>query len=380
MTRNKVPLNHRQNSSAPAQNQASVAQAPAEHVEKSWLASLTPEERAEEEKEQGRRQKKAEEIKKQQLLDQQRRASEERAQKQAQLREAQKDKAWEQEKLRAQEQGVLEAHEWPDGQWYVEVSKGVWKEMGHKFYCIHCDAGMNDAAVSSHIKGERHRKRLAAKGYEATTNVTLPPKSSAAAWLAAASPPTYWAPCSGPQPAAVDSNGDGERIHEDGYVYIPPEEEWLAWVCDPDFDAKGLYLKCLLCNKWITDLPGTDPRGYDGLHGRLSSKNQKDHKRKLENLPHYKQDHTFWNSMLAERTKWHVPSKIVIDTSPLDKVEALESGQSRPKLPSVAALELPAGWFAGWCTEQEQYYYWSELHESQWELPTVPASGVAGGA
>merc|ERR1719440_413930 len=131
----------------------------------SWLESLSPEERAVEEQKMKVREKKAESAKQQQEADQKRRAEEERSQKQAELREVRKDKTWQQRKLSLKEQGLLEAQEY-GGKWYVEISSGLWREVQQYFYCIHCEAGMNEAAIDSHIQGERHRKSSASKCFE----------------------------------------------------------------------------------------------------------------------------------------------------------------------------------------------------------------------
>jgi hypothetical protein len=43
---------------------------------------------------------------------------------------------------------------------------------------------------------------------------------------------------------------------------------WLAWLkSDEEGYGEGLYLKCLLCKKWVCDLHGVDAR-RDVLTGR----------------------------------------------------------------------------------------------------------------
>ena len=62
------------------------------------------------------------------------------------------------------------------------------------------------------------------------------------------------------------------------YGTCPP---WLEWKEDPEF-GKDLYLRCKLCAKWVCDEYDTrSPTTYDGIHGKTSEKNSKEHKKKL---------------------------------------------------------------------------------------------------
>jgi len=137
--------------------------------------------------------------------------------------------------------------------------------------------------------------------------------------------------------------------------YEEPEEQWLAWVKSDDAGyEEGLYLKCLLCDKWVTDLSGTDSKGYNGQHSQRNDACTKQHKKRM----YYLDDQVFVRQMLAERSKWH-PSKIQVGT-----------GASAKK--RHAPPELPRGWFAEWSEEHEDYFFYSSSH-AQWEVPTTAA-------
>ena len=87
-----------------------------------------------------------------------------------------------------------------------------------------------------------------------------------------------------PPPPPVPRSNDLAEPHDndDGrqttYGTCPP---WLEWKEDPEF-GKDLYLRCKLCAKWVCDKYDTrSPTTYDGIHGKTSEKNSKEHKRKL---------------------------------------------------------------------------------------------------
>ncbi len=86
--------------------------------------------------------------------------------------------------------------------------------------------------------------------------------------------------------------------------YELPEEPWLAWVRDSD---SKLYLKCILCDKWVMDLEGPLAGAqYRGLHGSLGVENQKKHRKLLENFVTYGRewDWNDWEKIERERSKW----------------------------------------------------------------------------
>lgn len=327
------------------------------------------------------RQKKAEVLKQQQELEQRRRAQEEHTQKQVAREQVRRDKDRQQWKQRAQEQGLLEAQECMDGQWYVELGQGLWQKVDYQFWCKHCEAGMSEAAIESHLGGERHRKRSA--------NCSLATHTPATTCFPQAVCGDGRTQCCMEKWQAVDGDGQircipcnkyCDGVHEQTkehanrvweYLvtlegdYKEPEESWLAWVkADEPGYAEGLYLKCLLCKKWVTDLAGADPSGYDGQHGRSADNSTKQHKKFMSNLASYMNDQAFWNGVLAERSKWHPPIKPLSDM--------ITPVPEKPEKPSPP--ELPDGWWAEWSKEQQQYYFYSAVDESQWEMPTTVAA------
>merc|ERR1712080_711383 len=110
--------------------------------------------------------------------------------------------------------------------------------------------------------------------------------------------------------------------------YREPVQPWLAWLPCKEC-GEGRYLRCLLCKKWVQDFEGTDTRHYDGQHGELSSKNQKGHLKKMENLDAYKQDATYWPALLAERSQWHPPTTGTPDAPPAARRELPPSPPAR---------------------------------------------------
>jgi hypothetical protein len=381
-SRNKILVAH---VASPAKGTFALTEKASELVEVSWLESLTPEELALEAERQLSRQKKADVMKQRQELEQIRYATEERERKQAELKgarqEARQGKAKQEEKLHAEANGILEARQHADGVWYVALGSGLWKEVDHHFWCRHCEAGMSEAAIASHLVGQRHCKRLAAN-----------PKSHVLA-------PDLPGPCTlavcgdncGVSPTCLETwqelLSDGEvrcilcnkccnGVHETtpehakkvfAYLatlegdYKEPDEPWLSWLPCKEW-GEGLFLKCLLCDKWIQDLVGTDPRGYDGHHGSLSSKNQKGHSKKIQNLDESMRDKGFWAAMRAP-----------VAVKPLS-IESPLTAQQPP------APKLPEGWQATWSEEHDDYYFHSDMHESQWELPIDPAAETSAGS
>lgn len=338
--------------------------------------------------------------------------------------------------LKAQERvadGIVEAREWGNGKWYVESRSGAWKEIDHRFWCELCEAGMGEAALSAHLDGQRHRKSLAARDHAANArDASLGASGSAPvtgdrareqaagardAGPAAARP----APAAGDRADPVEKwqamEADGRlrclacnkysdstheateeharrvasyvaKLEEPEYQYYEPDVLWLAWVPCPEW-GKGFYLKCLLCDKWITDLEGTDPRGYDGQHGPLSDKNQKAHGKKMSKLEELMQDTQAWNAMLAERARWHQsvefansPARTCMPCTVAVPSRATTCTPCKPAAPSrattcaprkAAAPELPKGWQEAWSSYHECQYFFSEFGDSQWDRPTAPA-------
>jgi len=366
----------------------------------SWRDSLTPEERAVEERKQKAREMKAAEMKQQQELNRTRRANEERQRKQAELKEARQEakysKVRQQERQRAAAEGMLEAQEHSDGLWYVSLGSGTWREVDQQFWCRHCEAGMSEAAVISHLNGDRHRRKTAGLGLGSPSTST------------STSPTAHCSPCMSSTGGNVRSGSlwsqhnwqevlaDGQvrcipcqkfcdGIHETtaehakrvfAYIetlkgdYKEPEVPWLVWASCEEW-GEGLYLKCLLCNKWIQDLVGTDARGYDGNHGSAGSQNQKDHAKKIRNLPHvlaeYAQDRDYWD----ERRAACGVLAATPAAAPATPAAAPASSSQQPQQP--AAPELPEGWYAAWSEEDQAYFFYTADQTAQWEVPLEPA-------
>lgn len=289
-------------------------------------------------------------------------------------REAAKvEKALQVLRTRAKEEGILESREYGDGVWYVEIAPGTWKSVESSYLCRYCDAPLEESTLASHLDGARHRKRIAyhPQGAEpglaeeiARTPSHLPtisqPPGNGVATL------QRW--------QVLDEHGNiqciackkiCDGVHETtpdhehrllNYLrmlemdYAPPEEPWLAWVECKEW-GEGRWLRCLLCSKWVQDHEGTSTAGYHGSHGRLGLGNQKDHKKKIEDVDAYKRyNNSSWVAMLSERQKWHPPSN---------------SSYEQPAPP-----KLPEGWRAVWSQEQLKYYFHNGL-VSQWEMPIV---------
>jgi len=75
-------------------------------------------------------------------------------------------------------------------------------------------------------------------------------------------------------------------------------QPWLAWMEDPA-SGPGLFLRCLLCQKWVLEDAPNDTEGYSGLHGESGPLNAKDHRKRLNNIAWYMEE------MKAEKSKWH---------------------------------------------------------------------------
>lgn len=315
-------------------------------------------------------------------------------------------------RLQAQEEGILEAKQHTDGTWYVKLGQNIWKSVSYDFYCPLCDSEMSLACLSSHLSGDKHRRRLAASrnadDYHtlARSSTHCPPCSSTATSQQLQVDETDDSPSPTPPsmlPMRVPGNlerwqeigaegikcipcdkyCDGFHEHTPEHIrrvalflealedqYREPIEPWLAWLPCKEC-GEGRYLRCLLCKKWVQDFEGTDTRHYDGQHGKLSVKNQKGHLKKMENLDAYKADAIFWNALLAERSEYH-PAAAGSATSSHARRDLPTSPPLQPPAEAVDS-ELPNGWHAEWCPIWEQYYYYSDNNGSQWEKPTAPS-------
>ncbi|CAE8639900.1 unnamed protein product [Polarella glacialis] len=78
-----------------------------------------------------------------------------------------------------------------------------------------------------------------------------------------------------------------------------PSQPFLVRIADASF-GKGLFLKCLLCNKWVSESVADCTDEYNGMHGSSGPKNTKEHAQKLRNL-----DSSRLEQMRAQKRKWH---------------------------------------------------------------------------
>jgi len=299
-----------------------------------WAEELTPEELEHEQKRQREREVKAKQeeqkAREAKACHERQAAEAKREQVNATRQTAKNDRAWQQTKEQALAAGVLEAAEYGEGCWYVQVGKDTWKDAQDAFWCPCCDAWLNTSNLASHLGGERHRKASQSQEQSSASSsgpYSAPPTVTTLCTLSAGSSGLeFW--------QARDEAGNIKCLACNKYcddkhewseahisrvnfwqetltaVYPAPEEPWLAWVVEEKF-GKHRWLKCLMCNKFVQDCEGTSTVGYEGHHSRLSESNQKDHKKKMESLEEYRRDKHYWQAMLEERRKWHPETEAV---------------------------------------------------------------------
>lgn len=147
--------------------------------------------------------------------------------------------------------------------------------------------------------------------------------------------------------------------------YPDPAQPWLAWARDETW-GKERCLKCLICNKWVQDFDDTNTVGYKGAHGELGPGNQKDHKKKMQDLQKYMRDPAYWDPIVRERQRWH-PSATAQSAQPVEL--------ARPVAASATALpappDVPEGWAAQWSREHALFYYYRPADGvAQWDPPS----------
>mmetsp|Transcript_10496 Transcript_10496/g.23105 ORF Transcript_10496/g.23105 Transcript_10496/m.23105 type:complete len:299 (+) Transcript_10496:369-1265(+) len=145
-----------------------------------------------------------------------------------------------------------------------------------------------------------------------------------------------------------------------------PVQPWLCWKADDEY-GYGLYLRCLMCQKWVQDCDSEDTSEYYGDHGHVTESNTKMHKKKLANLTNPEEE-DWWQ----ERLSCHPPQG-------QGQVPVVEKPTSQAPISTVAdnkdedtERELPAGWFRHVDEAGDPYYYTDE-GLSQWEFPLTPA-------
>lgn len=279
------------------------------------------------------------------------------------------DKALQIVKSRAKDEGVLEAQEYADGLWYVEIASGTWKQVACSFWCRHCEAALEKSSLASHLHGEGHINKSASKsrgqnlGVPERSSQTPSPMPTASQQTGhGAGPLESWQtadehgnihciPCGKCCDGCHETTLDHKRrvrayLWSFEVDYSAPAQPWLAWVECNQWGG-GRWLKCLLCKKWVQDFEGKTTGAYQGTHGSLGPGNQQEHRKKLVKLDALKQDASFWNPILEERQKCH-PN---------------ESIGGQPALPT-----LTEGWKAVWSQEHGKFYFHNG-RVSQWEWP-----------
>lgn len=342
-------------------SEAAAAGGEAEAAGTDYLSRLKPEEQEKELKKREEREKKAQLAKKKEEEDKQWREWQEQKRKTQEVKEqrvAKKEKQEHEDLLkRAKAEGVLGAEEYEDGCWYVTLGPNTWRMVEFPWWCKYCEASLNPAHIGSHLEGERHRKALqwqveptagpaAAKGADAKAAKGAGSASASVCQPCAGDewkPPEKLEPwqeldawnvrckacnkvCNGVHEYTDEHNKRVEdfmwRLEAEGREYPSPSQPWLAWVSDPSF-GEHRYLKCLLCKKWVQDNDTSDmsSEGYDGNHGDAGPNNQKDHKKKLNNLEYYLEE------LAAEKQQFH----------PLSSGQAAPGGSAAtPKKPTPA--------------------------------------------
>eukprot|EP00931_Biecheleriopsis_adriatica_P103524 TRINITY_DN7834_c0_g1_i1.p1 TRINITY_DN7834_c0_g1~~TRINITY_DN7834_c0_g1_i1.p1 ORF type:complete len:418 (+),score=111.60 TRINITY_DN7834_c0_g1_i1:72-1256(+) len=356
---------------------------------------LTEEELQEERRRQAKRDEKAREEERKAAEEARRREERQRAdarwEREKQKKQSKEDKEWQAVLHSAREQGVLEAEQWRDGEWYVDLGRSTYKLVQDHYFCPHCGENgleLSWANLESHIKGERHRRSMERREHHdapfpKAMPVTTPTPSSMPAASSSTSQPVAqhlesWQtrdadgnimcnlckkPCDGKHEFSANHLGR-LKWHEFQKVNAPfpaPSQPWLAWV-PSEWNPDERELRCLLCKgKGVTDLEGKLTSSYKGTHGALSPENQKDHMRKMERLDEYMKDASYWSNILAERRKYH------------PEPQAAETATRPPALPE--APKVPEGWKAWWSEEYEGFYYHNEsTGVTQWETPTESAA------
>eukprot|EP00747_Dinoflagellata_sp_TGD_P179567 gnl/TRDRNA2_/TRDRNA2_30594_c0_seq1.p1 gnl/TRDRNA2_/TRDRNA2_30594_c0~~gnl/TRDRNA2_/TRDRNA2_30594_c0_seq1.p1 ORF type:complete len:419 (-),score=96.12 gnl/TRDRNA2_/TRDRNA2_30594_c0_seq1:33-1247(-) len=381
--------NKNKQSSATEPVAATAAQPVAATVAADWFSSLSEAEQALELKRREQREAKAQAEKKKADDDrwwrEQNEKKQAKVQRESQRQEKKQDNWWHEVMKSAQKDGVLVAEEHGD-QWYVDLGGGLWKEVNDSYFCRHCQVTLNDSNLAAHLGGEKHRKKM---GYTKDWAPDAAPRQCApCAPSMGSTAQASWALSNGTLECWQEQDPQGyvkckacnkvcDGVHEstdeharklenwlawnkagqgEERTYEEPAQQWLAYVACEDFGPHR-YLKCLFCNKWIQDWDGYNTVGYAGAHGDPSSANQKDHKKKMNDLDWYlgPEGRSTMEPILAEKRKWHPPKGSVPPTSNDDP-------------------PLPAGWNRTWSAEQQMYYYWCLGGTPQWEKPTQPAA------
>ena len=320
--------------------------------------------------------KKAEAYKQKQLQENERKRQWEKQQEKEQREKNREENKWkkqlEEAKKKAKSEGVLQAVDYGDGVWWVELPDKKWMEVQGEFYCTLCGKHLNDNTLEAHIQSEAHRKKVA-WGIPGAAQTAAPPSPAlapaAAPPRAVPCPSAMGAPCCpvameawqmmGPDGMVrcvpcnkvVDDNhlcsGDHLRRldawlqHEKLKVtgYAAPALEYLAYVPSVAGDPNSeRWLRCLLCQKFVND---------DTSHSGTQQcpAGSKEHQKNLRNYPG-----SAWYELnvIQERKKYH--PEPTVRSAPAAQMPAGPTSVARqpptmaPWAQAAKAAPTPAPW------------------------------------
>jgi len=368
---------------AVAERTADAAAAPQNWEE---LLESDPVKKAAEEAKQKERQKKAEEAAQQTKKANEKRDWYAQQEKKDALKKKIEDAAWNKEvgqaKQRAFKESVLEAQydEWA-GTYWVEISKGTWREISQQYLCTCCDKQLNDSNLKAHLDSDAHKRKAQYQMSGAASRlISIPtpiserpaagyPRGPAALSVALASKVVleewqeFTADGSGcirciPCGKVVDENHLAKADHTSRLElwlhqreierngYPAPPLPYLALM--PDADLQGpRWPKCLLCNKWCQD-----ETSHTGTHD--NPQGSKEHQKNLRN---YGPSTAYYQERVTEiRNRWHPPA---CDPA----LAAAPAPTAAPEPP------LPLGWSSAVDECSGMTYYWQTdgNSEAQWE-------------
>eukprot|EP00429_Kryptoperidinium_foliaceum_P036619 CAMPEP_0176175238 /NCGR_PEP_ID=MMETSP0120_2-20121206/89775_1 /TAXON_ID=160619 /ORGANISM="Kryptoperidinium foliaceum, Strain CCMP 1326" /LENGTH=488 /DNA_ID=CAMNT_0017513283 /DNA_START=53 /DNA_END=1517 /DNA_ORIENTATION=- len=267
-------------------------------------------------------------------------------------KQRQEDNKWQSEvakaKARAEKEGILEAWEYDDGTFWVELGGGLWKECKGSFFCTHCEKHLNDCTLQSHMESEAHRKKLAwQQGASAPGAAPACPPATPSAPPRPSGTPQQAAPPG--QPRRPGQLPEWQQMRPDGLIqclpcskvydechgatrdhesrleywlhqkdlerkgYPAPAQPHLAWVPSDEQDPTSeRWLKCLLCGKYVQD-----ETSHAGTHANPIG--SKDHVKNLRNCS--PNDAWYRDNVTKLRLKWH-PSTVVAPSERVPKAPA----------------------------------------------------------
>lgn len=228
-------------------------------------------------------------------------------------------------KKQAFSEGVLEAHDYGDGVYWVQCEDKRWLEVQGEYYCPLCNKQLNQSSLELHINSDAHKKKVAwslgpsGPGAHSAPSMPAAPRAAvintAVVKRDAPAAMAEWQtmgpdglvrciPCN----KVVDDNhissGDHirrleswlahEQLKKTGYA--APTLEYLAYVPSvAGDDTSERWLKCLLCGKFVQD-----ETSHSGTKENPQGSVQ--HKK---NLTNYVGTAWYQDNVIKERLKWH---------------------------------------------------------------------------